>query len=103
MTLKEELLTNVGLAEDFEGFEGLPYECPAGFQTIGFGRNLEVYPYTRGEAIEWTSIKMAELRAKIMEECIWLVDHPPEVRIILVDMAYNLGIRGLFNFANRGR
>jgi lysozyme len=97
--IDKEIMENVVMAEDFEGFESLPYHCPAGFLSIGFGRNLEVYPYTKQEAIEWTSKLLLEIRTKIIEDAPWLLDHPVEVRIILTDMAYNLGIKGLYQFA----
>ena len=96
--MNEEILLNVGLAEDFEGFEGMPYQCPAGFTSIGFGRNLEVYPYTRAEAIEWTAKIMAERRKELIIRLPWLVEAPKEIRILLTDMAYNLGTRGVLNF-----
>jgi len=100
VTKTEELLLNVGMLEEFEGFEGLPYECPAGFQTIGFGRNLEVYPYTETEAREWSLKILEDYRKSMMIHHPWLVEAPMEVRLIVTDMAYNLGVQGVNGFKN---
>lgn len=96
--IKEELLLNVAYAENFEGFSELPYTCPAGFLTIGFGRNLEVYPYTREEAITWTYGILKSVRKELIIHLPWLVEAHPDVRVMLTDMGYNIGVEGTLKF-----
>ena len=36
--------------KEYEGFSSLVYECTAGYQTIGYGRNIEQKGITKSEA-----------------------------------------------------
>jgi lysozyme len=93
-----ELELNLTMAEQFEGFRGMPYECPAGKITIGIGRNLEMYPYTLEEARAWTLGHLESIRLELVVAFPWVVEQPMESRVILTDMAYNIGIPRLRGF-----
>lgn len=81
-----------------EGFRQFPYKCPAGKLTIGYGTNLENRGVSEEEA-EYLLLNDLERLTKILRERIpsW---HKLSIvrRDVLVDMAYNLGINGLFSF-----
>ena len=70
-----------------EGIRLQPYKCPAGYWTIGVGRNLETNPPT------------AE---RISDECARQIPFwknlDDERQYALVDMAFNLGMAGLLKF-----
>lgn len=98
-----------------EGIRLRPYRCPAGFLTIGVGRNLDANPLnleeikilgrrdlssgiTRQEAF----LLLRRDIKKTVENCrrrIPFFDNLDEERqYVLVDMAFNLGIEGLLRF-----
>lgn len=96
-----------------EGIRLEPYRCPAGYLTIGVGRNLETNPITPEEKKvvgDWKSgitknaafyllrndIKRVE---KECEQNIGFWDNlDNERQYALLDMAFNLGIHGLLRF-----
>lgn len=119
----KEMLTDQIL--DHEGESLVPYTCPAGFLTIGVGRNLETKGLTKEECdflklgtYEKNSvIAKLEVRGITKEESRYLLSHdidyfsqqlnnelawfkslPEAVKIVLIDMAFNLGVNGLLKF-----
>jgi lysozyme len=100
----------------FEGFEDKPYKDTVGKTTIGYGRNLESNPLTLSELqvllnrVNWKSKKDAEDWAEMLlkhdlqnhvKELKYnfnLAEQPENVRVVLIDMAYNVGVPrlGLF-------
>lgn len=108
-----------------EGEELQVYECPAGFKTIGVGRNLETKGLTKEES------KFLNLRVYSLDEVIevlskrgitkeesryllsndidyfeeelekyipWIQNKPESVKMVLIDMAFNMGVSGLLKF-----
>lgn len=95
-----------------EGFVDHAYQCPAGFWTGGYGRNLESHGFTP-KAIEALkpagsiSPELAELwldddaRHAIADARIWYAafDQLSENRqLCLANLSYNLGLRKLMQF-----
>ena len=101
-----ELTKSVDLAKGFEGFSPVIYYCPSNHPTLGYGRNLDVYPLddheseevTEAEAEVWLRGKIADCRFDLAIFCPWFVNSPEGVRLVLTDMAYNLGTKGLLGF-----
>lgn len=98
-----------------EGLRLQPYRCPAGYETIGVGRNVETNPLTDEEIKvcgDWEhgitrNAALFLLRNDIertKEECrknIWFWNELDDERqYALLDMAFNLGINGLLKFKN---
>ena len=96
-----------------EGCVLTPYICPAGYKTIGVGRNLETNPLTDEEKrvcgdYEHGITKQAAFYLlrhdieRVEKECknkiafYTLLDD--ERQYALLDMAFNLGIAGLLKF-----
>ena len=102
-----------------EGEELQVYECPAGFKTIGVGRNLEAKGLTKAECdhlnlgtydkhsviakLEQRGITKEESRyllsndidyfiAELTKSLSWFEKLPETAKIVLVDMAFNLGV-----------
>lgn len=86
--------------EHHEGIKLRPYYCTAGKLTIGVGRNLEDVGISRSEAqfmLENDIIRVM----KQMDESIPFWRDLDEVRqLVLLDMAFNLGVFGLTKFQN---
>ena len=81
----------------FEGFAPLPYKCPSGCLTVGYGHNLEV-PLSKESALALLEhdVKVAQVDAQKI--CpVW--DFLNETRqFVLVDMAFNMGLSRLKTF-----
>jgi len=86
--------------EHHEGVRLKPYYCTSGKLTIGVGRNLEDVGISRSEAqfmLENDIIRVM----KQMDESIPFWRELSQVRqLVLLDMAFNLGVFGLTKFRN---
>ena len=84
-----------------EGFVPHVYECPAGFQTIGYGFMVDA---RRGGRIPrhianiWLEWEIEQRWAALTTELPWLEDQPEDVHRALVNMAFQLGVRGVLGF-----
>ncbi len=84
-----------------EGLKLKPYRCTAGRLTIGIGRNLDDRGISQKEAY-------AMLERDIQDCEQWLIDEIPDVynkldevrQSVLLNMCFNLGIKGLLGFKN---
>ena len=84
-----------------EGLRLKPYRCTAGKLTIGIGRNLDDRGISQKEAY-------AMLGRDIHDCEQWLIDEIPDVycgldeirQSVLLNMCFNLGIKGLLEFKN---
>ena len=80
-----------------EGFRGQPYKCSAGKTTIGYGRNLEANPLTKAEA-QFLLENDLKKTVKKLSRYGFYTNSNPQVRAILINMAFNMGINGLTKF-----
>lgn len=81
----------------WEGLEYLPYKCPTGHLTIGYGHNLE-----RGiskEVAELLLMQDIEIALKQVKNVFQFWPKLTDARLfVLVDMCYNLGLTNLGGF-----
>lgn len=109
---KEEVLEYITpKTAEFEGFSSVVYKCPAGYDTIGYGRNIESHPLSQREreqlqngeiskevAIEWLK-KDLEQRYYLACDFAWFRDLDNVARAgAVVDLIYNLGYSGFKKF-----
>lgn len=93
--LREALQTKL---KKEEGLHLQSYECPTGYQSIGYGRNIEQVGIKKAEA--------EMLLQNDMEDVfVFLDQHIPmwkyeafNIRLVLCDLCFNLGIKGLLKF-----
>lgn len=80
-----------------EGFRSKLYYCTEGKPTIGYGFNLEA-GITKEEATSLLEIRLTNYRTKIEKRFPKLHQLNTRRQSVLLNMAYNMGVGGLFNF-----
>ena len=80
-----------------EGFRPLPYRCPAGKLTIGYGLNLDAGISERlaSQILEW---QLDDVRSGLAGMLPFWSKLSPARQDVFVNMAFNLGMAGLFGF-----
>jgi lysozyme len=109
MSKNKELRLGVRFLKFFEGYEPKEYLDSELIPSIGIGRNLDIFPLESGEldaegnwpeqdAFAWALTQLGEARRGVVIQQPWVVKAPYAIRIILTDMAYNIGVSGLMSF-----
>ncbi len=83
-----------------EGLRLKPYRCSAGKLTIGFGRNIEDNGISIGEAEYLLENDVKSVIQQLNVKIPWINSLTENRQVVLVDMAFNLGIGGLLLFKN---
>ncbi len=90
----------VTLAKPFEGYSEVPYLCPAGYWTLGYGTTIKPNgqritqdhpPCTRGLAESWLISTLESNMIDVLKASPILISYPEALGAI-VDFVYNLGI-----------
>lgn len=104
------------LIEEAEGFSGVEYICPAGYRTIGFGRNLQTNPLSSEEeakcfkvsgglsvskniAREWLEAEIYKIFKKCKNEE-WFKYLDAVRGAVVIDIIYNIGFKKWESFKN---
>lgn len=83
-----------------EGYRRFVYLDTVGVETIGVGRNLRDRGITKDEAIYLLENDIKDFTEQLDERLFWFDTAPDKVKLVLTDMAFNLGIPGLLTFHN---
>ena len=89
------------LAEQLKQHEGLrlkPYTDTVGKLTLGIGRNLEDKGITEQEALFMLNNDVDYFYSQLNKRLTWFNKLDDARQNVLVNMAFNLGIRGLLTF-----
>ena len=86
-----------------EGFSSTPYICPAGYRTIGYGRNLDAKPLNVDEISEEDAYQLLEsdleeVYDQLARKFPYFVDCELYVQAVLLDMTFNMGIGDISKF-----
>jgi lysozyme len=82
----------------FEGYRKYPYRCPAGYLTIGYGRNLEVKGISIDEAEMLLNNDVNETIELLLNNLDFFTMLPEQAQEVLVDMTFNMGFSGVLKF-----
>ncbi len=105
----------IDLAKRFEGFErkvrrgteitAIPYVCPAGFWTIGYGHLCDSKhpPITETKADEYLAHDLQTALAATLRYCPVLATEPERRLAAIVDFTFNLGAGRLLTSTLRRR
>ena len=84
-----------------EGLRLKPYRCTAGKLTIGIGRNLDDRGISQKEAYAMLERDILDFEQQLLDEIPDVYNKLDEVRqSVLLNMCFNLGIKGLLEFKN---
>ena len=84
-----------------EGLRLKPYRCTAGKLTIGIGRNLDDRGISQQEAYAMLERDVLDCEQAMLDEIPEVYNKLDEVRqSVLLNMCFNLGIKGLLEFKN---
>lgn len=84
-----------------EGFCSTAYACTAGYITIGYGRNIDPdggLGITEQEATVLLNHDIDRVFRELDRACPWWSACPAEVRMAMVDLAFNLGLPTFMKF-----
>lgn len=101
MLTHEEVWNNlVERIKEEEGFRSKVYLDHLGFQTIGYGTNIQE-GLSEDEAEALLIMRLKEMAMELSRAAgINLPDLPAGIRIAVLDMAYNMGVPRLMQFRN---
>lgn len=83
-----------------EGLKHFAYRDSVGKITIGVGRNLEDRGITEDEAMYLLENDIADFTKQLSERLYWFDTQPEKVKMVMVDMCFNMGLGGLLTFHN---
>lgn len=101
MNTGEVLASAAALCRRFEGFRAVPYVCPAGVWTIGYGstryedgRAVQPgdLPVLQSQAEDMLQADLARFRVQLLGTSPGLVAAPTGAQSALLDFVYNLGV-----------
>ena len=81
-----------------EGFSSTPYYCTADKLTIGYGKRVKYLEVTEEQAEEWLAEDIEHLKYVLADKYNWFLPAPQEVRDIVMNMAYQLGVTSFSKF-----
>ena len=81
-----------------EGFRSTVYECSEGYDTIGFGFAIKDLELDEDIAELILKRKLEKLQKRISSKFGWFDNTPEEVKDVVTNMCYQLGLSGFSKF-----
>ena len=81
-----------------EGFKATVYQCTEGYETIGYGFAIKDLVLDKDIAELILMRKLDKLQQRISSVFGWWLDSPQEVKDVVTNMCYQLGINGFSKF-----
>lgn len=95
--ISRHILSLIDNIKESEGFRSRVYQCTEGYDTIGYGFAIKDLVLSE----EISTMILVEKLDKINDRLSshdWFIDSPDDVRDVLVEMAYQMGVTGLLKF-----
>ena len=83
-----------------EGLRLTVYQCTAGKNTIGIGRNLDDVGISSAEATTLLNNDIDKVQADLNDRLAWWTGLSENRQNVLANMAFQLGVNGLLKFKN---
>ena len=81
-----------------EGFRSTVYQCSEGYDTIGYGFAIKDLVLSKDIATIILENKLKELQKKIASRLDWFYNSPEEVKDVVTNMCYQIGLSGFSKF-----
>ena len=81
-----------------QGFRSKVYKCTEGYDTIGYGFAIKDLELTEEEASLLLANRVAKKHLEISKRSDWYDDLPPEIKNVVIECCYQLGITGWSKF-----
>ena len=81
-----------------EGFRSTVYECSEGYDTIGYGFAIKDLELDKDIAELILKRKLEKLQKRILSKFDWFDNSPQEVKDVVTNMCYQLGLSGFSKF-----
>ena len=81
-----------------EGFKSRVYKCTEGYDTIGYGFAVKDLVIDEDIADLILMRKLDKLQQRIMSNLEWWDDSPEEIKDVVTNMCYQLGLTGFLKF-----
>ena len=84
--------------KEHEGFKSRVYKCTEGYDTIGYGFAVKDLEMDEDIAELILMRKIDKLQQRIMANLEWWADSPAEIKDVVTNMCYQLGLSGFLKF-----
>ena len=84
--------------KEHEGFSSVVYKWTAGYDTIGDGKRIKYLQVTEEQATEWLEEDLENLKYTLSGKYDWFLPAPQEVRDVVMNMNYQLGVSAFSKF-----
>ena len=88
----------VDLVAQHEGFRSKPYNCTEGHLTVGYGKRIDYLVVDKETAKKWLKEELKDIDKRLQHTFDWFSNSPDDVKKVVIDMCYNLGISGFSKF-----
>jgi lysozyme len=95
--LRRQLKRDEGTGPTKDGIM-LPYKCPAGFLTIGYGHNLDANGLKPKFAEYLLDDDIDDVGKELIAKLPWLETVDDTRRAVVIAMAFNMGVQRLMSF-----
>lgn len=89
---------STAFTKDNEGYRQYAYQCTAGKNTIGIGFNLDDVGLSEAESMVILDMRLTKAERDLAAALPWFNDLNDARKGALKDMAYQMGVVGLFKF-----
>ena len=84
--------------KESEGYSKTVYQCTEGYDTIGYGFAVKDLELSKEVSETILREKITKLKKDIENRFEWVVNAPPKIQDVVIEMCYQIGINGFSKF-----